>query len=157
MIKDILKELDIKISELAEYFNATRPTIYKYIGKYDEGNTKGIPSKIKQTFDYISNNTLIDKHNVISFIFKVFNDNTDDYENSNIALINNFLKKNINSEKGQFISKIVSSSSFDLIIHYAIQISELINKEKLSKEELKLLKPYQEIEKIYSLTGGKIK
>ncbi len=157
MIKDRLKELDIKISELAEYFNVTRPTIYKYISTFDEGKTEGIPQKIRDLFDYINNYPLIDKHNVISFIFKSFTNKNDNCEDQNIELINDFLRQNINSEKGQFIIKIVSSNSYDLIIHYATQISEIIDKEKISKKDLKLLKPYKEIEKMYSIIGGKLK
>lgn len=53
-MKEILSKLGIDIAELARRFDVSRPTVYKYIRNYSDGNTASIPEKIKAFFDYVS-------------------------------------------------------------------------------------------------------
>jgi predicted DNA binding protein len=39
-----------KLSDIAERLGISRPTLYKYMGKYDEGETDGIPSDVLDYF-----------------------------------------------------------------------------------------------------------
>lgn len=59
-VKDInMKVTDvISITELAKLLNKSRPTIYKYIFDYENGDKKALPEPIYQLFSQISAGTL---------------------------------------------------------------------------------------------------
>ena len=64
--------LNIKISELAQYLNISRPTLYKFIELY-ESNKNLLRKKYLELFDYINNNLYLTKIDVIKFIIEKFN------------------------------------------------------------------------------------
>lgn len=152
MIKDRLKELDIKITELSNYLQISRPTMYKYIECYDSGNKKEVDKQVVKLFDYISSNELIDKVNVINFIInksiKGFDTNNDkDY--AFIEKIKELYAKDPKSDKIKFIKKITKSNEFDIAIGYLLFIEDLLKKKKLFTSEELMLKPYKDMLKIY--------
>ena len=64
--------LNIKISELAQYLNISRPTLYKFIELY-ESNKNLLRKKYLELFDYINNNLYLTKIDVIKYIIERFN------------------------------------------------------------------------------------
>lgn len=64
--------LNIKISELAQYLNISRPTLYKFIEFY-EANKKLLKKQYLELFDYINNNQYLTKIDVIKYIIEKFN------------------------------------------------------------------------------------
>ena len=56
-MKEIISKIGVDISELARRFGISRPTVYKYIKNYTEGNKATIPEKIKAFFDFVSIDT----------------------------------------------------------------------------------------------------
>lgn len=64
--------LNIKISELAQYLNISRPTLYKFIELY-ESNKNLLRKKYLDLFDYINNNLYLTKIDVIKYIIERFN------------------------------------------------------------------------------------
>lgn len=153
MIHERLQDLEIKITELSEYLQISRPTLYKFIDAYDMGERSSINQKILKLFDYITENELIDKKNVIKFIFINLIDKTNGETSENqelIRKIKEYISNNPNSEKTLFIESCISKSSYDIVIHYLIEISPLLVKKRLSSKEKKLLEPYKEIIGIYA-------
>lgn len=148
MIKLRLKELDIKITELANYLQISRPTMYKLIELYDEGRYSTINKKIKKMFDYIEANSLIDKKNVINYILNNLVE-MDDFEDSDlekkIKKIKKFISDNPDSLKTNFICKCIETKQFDLVIQYLMEISTLIKKKKITAEEMEIIAPYNKI------------
>lgn len=53
MLKEMLKKLDIKITELSDYLKISRPTLYKFIDYYDKNNTKQMDKRLVDLFNYI--------------------------------------------------------------------------------------------------------
>ena len=45
MLKERFKEIDLKITVLADYLQISRPTMYKFIDMYEEGNYENINKK----------------------------------------------------------------------------------------------------------------
>ena len=64
--------LNIKISELAQYLNISRPTLYKFIELY-ESNKNLLRKKYLELFDYINNNLYLTKIDIIKYIIERFN------------------------------------------------------------------------------------
>ena len=153
MLDDKLKELDIKKTELANYLNISRPTMYKFIDLYDNGNKNGINKKVLKLFDYINDNEMVGKNNVIGYILNNLTDvkeleckeETDLFKN-----VRKYMIENPNSEKSQFLELTCKRSSYDLIIRYLMEITPLLKKKSLTDEEKDLLIPYMEIIKKYT-------
>ena len=62
----------ITISELARLFNISRPTMYKYIKCYEDGNIDLIPNEIKDMFDFLLNNDIYDKEQIYNYAMNKF-------------------------------------------------------------------------------------
>lgn len=158
MIKDKLKELDIKITELAKYLQISRPTMYKYIECYDLGQEELVDKQIAKLFDYISKNDLIDKVNVINFILTSINENNNVVTNKSnkfIKSVDSLYQKDPNSKKIKFIKKIITTDKFNVVIDYLLSIEPIISKKKRSPMDSKMLKPYLEINQIQNIKEGK--
>lgn len=153
MIKERLKELEIKITELANYLQISRPTMYKFIESYDDGNKNEINKKVRKLFDYMEKSPLIGKRNVINFILTNLSDiqDTDTGEVNQIMQdIRQYISSNPNSEKTQFVQKSLSETQFDIPIHYLLEIQPLLKKKKLTESEKNKIKPYLDIINIYT-------
>lgn len=153
MIKERLKELEIKITELAQYLQISRPTMYKFIEAYDNGNKKEVNQAVRKLFDYIEGNPLIGKRNVINYILtkmSVVQEVEIDEISDTIQEIKQYVLNNPLSEKTQFIEACLNQPQFDLVIHYLMEIKPLLKKKRLTNEEKNKLLPYQQIIGIYT-------
>lgn len=149
MIKDRLKSLDIKITELANYLSISRPTMYKFIELYDEGNKGELTNAICGLFDYIEEHELIDKKNVVSYILTNMSvlKGDNDKEESNSEIIT-YLKLNNDSEKIRFIKVFISDDDYDNVARYLLYIEKLKKKKKLTAPEKDAITKYEQIEQI---------
>ena len=68
MLRNRLRELDLKITELADYLQISRPTMYKFIEYYENSEFDLINKKVLKLFNYIAEHELIGKKNVINYI-----------------------------------------------------------------------------------------
>ena len=53
MMKERLKEMELKITELSDYLQISRPTMYKFIEAYDTGDNSIINKNVLKLFKYI--------------------------------------------------------------------------------------------------------
>ena len=148
MLRDRLKDLDLKITELAEYLQLSRPTMYKFIEYYDNYEYELINKKVLKLFNYIMDNELIGKKNVINYILSHLIEVKEMGDSSDVELmrkIKKILISNSESKKGQFLNIIINNNCFDDIIIYLVNIYSLLNKNDLSSDEYKLLEYYKEL------------
>ena len=137
-IKDRLKELDIKITELANYLALSRPTMYKFIEMYDSGNKKELTNSIYNLFDYIITNELIDKKNVINYILTnmvVLNDTENDSDNKLVKDVAHCLKSAADNQKKKIIEYITKTDDLDDLLYFIIDCSISSKKKKQSKKD----------------------
>ena len=148
MLRDRLKDLDLKITELAEYLQISRPTMYKFIEYYDNYEYELINKKVLKLFNYIMDNELIGKKNVINYILSHLIEVKEMGDDSDVELmrkIKKILISNSESKKCQFLNIIINNNCFDDIIIYLVNIYSLLNKNDLSGDEYKLLEYYKEL------------
>ena len=143
MIKERLKEMDLRITELADYLHVSRPTMYKFIECYDKKQFKALSKDVLQLFNYISENDLIGKRGVIAYILSNTSANTASNEIENQVM--NYLKCNPDSKKSQFIKECVASDAFDKVIYYLADITPILKSAQPDASEMSLLAPYQEL------------
>ena len=67
LLRERLKEIDLRLVDLAELLKISRPTAYKFIELYEIGQRDKFDSKILRFFDYVCQND-INKMDAILFI-----------------------------------------------------------------------------------------
>ena len=152
MLRERIKQMDLKVTELSDYLQISRPTMYKFIEYYDEQKFDLINRKVLKLFNYISENEFIGKKTVISYILNNLVELKPIGEKNDVAVINK-LRKNIvenpESKKSKFLEMCVTTTFFDELINYLPDIADISKKRKKSLEEQKLLDSYREfLEKI---------
>lgn len=75
-MKEKLKKLNIRLTELSNYLNFSRPTLYKYIDDYEKRNYSKIDYNVLQVLKFINNRKTVSKLQVIDYIVN-FNKETD--------------------------------------------------------------------------------
>lgn len=151
MIKERLKEIELKITELSEYLNISRPTMYKFIDSFDNGNRESINQRVLKLFNYLEENPLAGRRATISFILANLTEQQQiafSTENTDFLPVKKYLTENSESTKSKFIQLAVQKSDFDDIITYLLKIYPLLRKRRLTEEEIALLKPYDDIREI---------
>ncbi|MGL5617577.1 MAG: hypothetical protein ACRCWU_00785 [Metamycoplasmataceae bacterium] len=73
-----LRKKDFTVTELSEYLEITRPTMYKYFELYDNKKYSQIPKEILNFFKLLSKNPLIGKRYLIKYLIDDYK--KDDYE-----------------------------------------------------------------------------
>ncbi len=145
MIRQKLKDIDFKITELSEYLQITRPTLYKFIEDYDSGNKGAINKKVLKLFDYIDSNPLAGKKTVLTYILThlvIEEELGEKEEASKFSKIKKYILENPDSSKAKLIELFIARKEFDPIVDYLVEVYPLLRKRKLSDEEINKLKPY---------------
>lgn len=158
LLRDRLKSMELKITELADYLQISRPTMYKFIDYYDNTEFDLINKKVLKLFNYINEHELVGKKNVINYILTNLvnvKDVGDDVELDIIKKIKKYIISNPESKKSQFLVTCATKDTFDDLIYYLVSIEGLINKRKMSEEEQELLKPYLELKEKITIKGDK--
>ena len=150
LLREKIRDLDLRISDLAEYLKISRPTLYKYIDMYEEGNRSTIDTKILNLFDYIQNSKNIGSNNVIYYIMNniVENVNTNNTEEDKRMKIKSLLKTE-NKTKEDFIYMLTEDNFFDPILDYLMKCKKLSTDpdKKLSEEDYEFISPLMSLYK----------
>ena len=150
LLREKIRDLDLRISDLAEYLKISRPTLYKYIDMYEEGNRSTIDTKILNLFDYIQNSKNIGSNNVIYYIMNniVENSNTNNTEEDKRMKIKSLLKTE-NKTKEDFIYMLTEDNFFDPILDYLMKCKKLSTDpdKKLSEEDYEFISPLMSLYK----------
>ncbi|MEI0702686.1 hypothetical protein [Brachyspira intermedia] len=150
LLREKIRDLGLRISDLAEYLKISRPTLYKYIDMYEEGNRSTIDTKILNLFDYIQNTKNIGSNNVIYYIMNniVENSNTNNTEEDKRMKIKSLLKTE-NKTKEDFIYMLTEDNFFDPILDYFMKCKKLSTDpdKKLSEEDYEFISPLMSLYK----------
>lgn len=146
MLQQRLRELEIKITELSEYLQISRPTLYKFIACYDGKKFNSIDKNILALFNYIDENELIGKKNVINYILtKMPHGVAEDDVSDPINTLKNYLLLNPESKKSKFALEYFFDDNFGEILCYFADIAPLLDKESLSTAEKEKLQPFYDL------------
>ena len=150
LLREKIRDLDLRISDLAEYLKISRPTLYKYIDMYEEGNRSTIDTKILNLFDYIQNSKNIGSNNVIYYIMNniVENVNTNNTEEDKRMKIKSLLKTE-NKTKEDFIYMLTEDNFFDPILDYLMKCKKISTDpdKELSEEDYEFISPLMSLYK----------
>lgn len=70
-MREKLKTLGLKLTELSNYLGYSRPTLYKYLEDYENKQYKQINFRVKKVFDFIMKKRTLSKIEVINYILQL--------------------------------------------------------------------------------------
>ena len=156
MLQQRLREFEIKITELSEYLQISRPTLYKFISCYDGKKFNLIDKEILALFNYIDENELIGKKNVINYILtKMPRGVVEDHLSDPIDTLKNYLLLNPESKKSKFALEFFFDENFSEILCYFADIAPLLHKESVSTAEQEKLQPFNDLKNKIKTTEEK--
>lgn len=130
IMREKIRNLDIRLTELADYLKISRSSLYNYIEYYENNNKKAIPFEILKLFQYIDKSKILSKEMVINYIMTHFcviegRSIKDDV----VLYLNGIDDDNI---KLAFIDKVVKTETMDSLIPYLFKCFELLEKDDVS-------------------------
>lgn len=145
-LRDRLRELGIKIVDLANMLDISRPTLYKHIESYEKNMLENLDSSYIALFNYITQNEFINAKNVFIYITQnILRLKEKDFQNK-VAITGN-------AQKDAFITLLLESNRFDDLLGYFVSCYELLEKDTLSDESRAFLQP---LLKLYESLGLKL-
>lgn len=146
-MQDRLKFLNIRITELSDYLQISRPTLYKYMDLYEKGNRDDLNPGLLSFFDYINNTPSIGKKNVISYIINnnplSVDENIESKEETIRSLFGTFEKsRGYSDEKARFIINVIENSMLDDVIPYLNKCHDVYSKKGLNDSDYSLLSSF---------------
>ena len=145
-LRDRLRELGIKIVDLASMLDISRPTLYKHIESYENNTLDNLDSSYIALFNYITQNEFINAKNVFIYITQnILRLKERDFQGS-MAITGN-------AQKDAFITLLLESNRFDDLLGYFVSCYELLQKDTLSDESRAFLQP---LLKLYESLGLKL-
>ena len=132
-MKDRMRELNIKMTELSEYIDVSRPTLYKYIDSYENGDLSSIPDRVVSLFRTMETPG-ITKEQVVSFTITTFskNDVTDDKEVIRRYLID----PSASPEKVELMQKLATTDCLDDLVPYLNGCVDILSKRTIEDREV---------------------
>ena len=133
-MKERLRELGIRNTELSQYMRISRPSLYKYLGLYESGDKKNIPENVLRCFKFIDKHKNLSKEQIISYVLYEFSDTqaSDRKEALRQYLMNN----SENDQKIRLMYLLISSDIFDPLVPYLVTAAELTESGTLSEEQI---------------------
>ena len=145
-LRDRLRELGIKIVDLANMLDISRPTLYKHIESYENDMLDNLDSSYIALFNYITQNEFINAKNVFIYITQnILRLKERDFQGKVVITRN--------AQKDAFITLLLESNRFDDLLGYFISCYELLEKDTLSDESKAFLQP---LLKLYESLGLKL-
>lgn len=138
-LRDKMKEINLRLVDLAQFLELSRPTVYKFIDYYEMGQKDKLEPKILRLFDFISKAS--SKASVMSYIIENIIKPNEQSPQDREHQIANLLKKE-NKVKIEFINKIAESQVFDPILDYLLQCETILAQDRiLEEQEIVILEP----------------
>ena len=131
-MKARMRELNIKLTELSEYIKVSRPTLYKYIESYEEGDYESIPNRVVSLFKVMERPDAT-KEQVISYIISSFNE--DDGTDSAEAVRRYISDPSSSPSKVEFLQKVATTNCLDSIIPYLNDCIDILSGDTMDDDQ----------------------
>ncbi len=133
-MKERLRELGIKTTELSEYMRISRPSLYKYMELYEAGDRSAIPDNVLRTFKYVDRYKSLTKEQVVIFVICEFSDlrNSDKKE----AVRRYILAHGPNDAKVALMYALATTSSLDSLAPYLADSAIILERPEIGPAEL---------------------
>lgn len=133
-MKERLRELGIKTTELSKFMKISRPSLYKYTELYEQKEYKQIPEKVLRTFKYIDRFKSLTKEQIITFVIGEFSDNESSDKKETIR--NYLLNRSSNDSKIDLMYVLITTDSLDDLTQYLSNAGRILDEGELDESKL---------------------
>ena len=134
IMREKIRDLDIRLTELADYLKISRSSLYNYIDYYESNNKKAIPFEILKLFQYIDKSKNLSKEMVIKYIMThFFAIEGRSIKDDVIVYLNGVDEDDV---RLPFIDKLIKTNEMDSLIPYLTRCLELMESDDLSDSDI---------------------
>lgn len=133
-MKEKLRNLGIKTTELSEFMKISRPSLYKYIELYESKEYKQIPEKVLRVFKYVDKYKNLTKEQIIAYTIGEFSDiKTSDKKE---AVRNYLLNKGMNDPKIDLMYVLATTDSLDAVVQYLASAGKILDEGEMDDSKI---------------------
>ncbi len=154
LLREKLKDIDLRLVDIAQFLEISRPTTYKFIEMYELGKRDKLDSKILKFFNFIMQTPNVNKNMAISYILENLVKPKQEYIDKR-QIISNLLEKD-NNMKIEFIETLTRNDILDPILGYLLECQNILGRKdrvSLTDEEKTIIQPLSEL---YNRLGIKL-
>ena len=134
MMKEKLRDLGIKTTELSEFMKISRPSLYKYIELYESKEYKQIPEKVFRVFKYVDKYKNLTKEQIIAYTIGEFSDT--ETSDKKEAVRNYLLNKGMNDSKIDLMYVLATTDSLDAVVQYLASAGKILDEGDLDDSKI---------------------
>ena len=133
-MKEQLRGLGIKTTELSEFMKISRPSLYKYIELYESKEYKQIPEKVFRVFKYVDKYKNLTKEQIIAYTIGEFSDT--ETSDKKEAVRNYLLNKGMNDSKIDLMYVLATTDSLDAVVQYLASAGKILDEGDLDDSKI---------------------
>ena len=133
-MKEKLRDLGIKTTELSGFMKISRPSLYKYIELYESKEYKQIPEKVFRVFKYVDKYKNLTKEQIIAYTIGEFSDT--ETSDKKEAVRNYLLNKGMNDSKIDLMYVLVTTDSLDAVVQYLASAGKILDEGDLDDTKI---------------------
>lgn len=132
-MKEKIRSLDVRLTELSKYLGISRPTLYRYLELYESGEAGQVPKDIRDLFRFIDNRC-VSKDQLMRYVVSHFCMSPDDGIKTELSgFINESSER---SPKLKLMHQMATTSQMDPLIGYLTECISILERDDISDEEL---------------------
>ena len=133
-MKEKLRDLGIKTTELSEFMKISRPSLYKYIELYESKEYKQIPEKVLRVFKYVDKYKNLTKEQIIAYTIGEFSDT--ETSDKKEAVRNYLLNKGMNDPKIDLMYVLATTDSLDAVVQYLASAGKILDEGEMDDSKI---------------------
>ena len=133
-MKEKLRDLGIKTTELSGFMKISRPSLYKYIELYESKEYRQIPEKVFRVFKYVDKYKNLTKEQIIAYTIGEFSDT--ETSDKKEAVRNYLLNKGMNDSKIDLMYVLVTTDSLDAVVQYLASAGKILDEGDLDDSKI---------------------
>lgn len=133
-MKEKLRDLGIKTTELSGFMKISRPSLYNYIKLYESKEYKRIPEKVFRVFKYVDKYKNLTKDQIIAYTIGEFSDT--ETSDKKEAVRNYLLNKGMNDSKIDLMYVLATTDSLDAVVQYLASAGKILDEGDLDDTKI---------------------
>lgn len=141
-MKEQLRELGFRLTELADLLHISRPTLYKYIELYESGDYDGIRGDVLMLFGYISANAGATKREVLQYMVHNIGFLDEGSTDRTEAVATVIARSGCSRQKLDLIMSMVNSDCLDSIVPYLLEVVRILGEDDPTEKDVEMVSKF---------------
>ncbi len=132
-MKEKIRSLDVRLTELSKYLGISRPTLYRYLELYESGDAGQVPKEIRDLFRFIDNRCG-SKDQLMRYVVSHFCISSDDGIKTDLSGFIN--ESSDRSPKLKLMHLMATTSHLDPLVGYLTECIGILEKDDITEDEM---------------------